>query len=168
MPAPQTPKTSLLQGYNPQNVPPAINLPADLSGPEPAPIKLPARVEPEGPPPPADLLPPDLLPEPAGSQANIGKVINQPTIDDLQLPKIGSALGNPFLGPRQGGDYDGGESFIPALPDLKPAPMPMTPADDIDPGFRTPIPPEAIDPELVHPAPEPRHVIAAEREPAFA
>lgn len=168
MPAPQTPKTPPLQGYDPQNVPPAINLPADLSGPEPAPIKLPARVEPEGLLPPADLLPPDLIPEPAGSQANIGKVINQPTIDDLPLPKIGSALGDPFFGPRQGGDYDGGESLTPDLPDLKPAPMPMTPAEDIDPGFRTPIPPEAIDPELVHPAPEPRHVIAAEREPAFA
>lgn len=168
IPAPQTPKTSLLQGYDPQNVPPAINLPADLSGPEPAPIKLPARVEPEGPLPPADLLPPDLLPEPAGSQANIGKVINQPTIDDLQLPKIGSALGDPLLGPRQGGDYEGGESLTPDLPDLKPVPMPVAPAEDIDPGFHTPIPPEETDPGLIHPAPEPRRAVTVEREPAFA
>lgn len=168
IPAPQTPKTSLLQGYDPQNVPPAINLPADLSGPEPAPIKLPARVEPEGPLPPADLLPPDLLPEPAGSQANIGKVINQPTIDDLQLPKIGSALGDPFLGPRQGGDYEGGESLTPDLPDLKPVPMPVAPAEDIDPGFHTPIPPEETDPGLIHPASEPRRAVTVEREPAFA
>ena len=168
IPAPQTPKTSLLQGYDPQNVPPAINLPADLSGPEPAPIKLPARVEPEGPLPPADLLPPDLLPEPAGSQANIGKVINQPTIDDLQLPKIGSALGDPFLGPRQGGDYEGGESLTPDLPDLKPVSMPVAPAEDIDPGFHTPIPPEETDPGLIHPAPEPRRAVTVERESAFA
>lgn len=168
MPVPQIPKTPPQQGYDPWNVPPAINLPVDLSGPAPAPIKMPARVEPEGLLPPADLLPPDFLPEPAGSRATIGKVINQPNIDNLQLPKIGSALRDPFLGPQQGGDYDGGESLIPALPDLKPAPMPMTPAKDIDPGFRTPIPPEAIDPGLVHPAPEPRHVIAAERELAFA
>lgn len=87
------------------------------------------------------------------------------------LPRIGDLItATPHMvgANKQGGDYDGGESLIPALPDLKPAPMPMTPAEDIDPGFRTPIPPEAIDPELVHPAPEPRHVIAAEREPAFA
>ena len=168
MPAPQTPKTPPLQGYDPQNVPPAINLPADLSGPEPATIKLPARVEPEGPPPPADLLPPDLLPEPAGSQANIGKVINQPTIDDLPLPKIGSAFGGTFLGPRQGGDYDGGESLTPDLPELKPVPMPVAPAEDIDPGFRTPIPPEETDPGLIHPAPEPRRAVTVEREPVFA
>ena len=168
MPAPQTPKTSLLQGYDPQNVPPGINLPVDLSGPEPATIKLPARIEPEGLLPPADLLPPDLLPEPAGSQANIGKVINQPTIDDLQLPKIGSALGDPLLGPRQGGDYEGGESLTPDLPDLKPVPMPVAPAEDIDPGFHTPIPPEETDPGLIHPAPEPRRAVTVEREPAFA
>ena len=168
MPAPQTPKTSLLQGYDPQNVPPAINLPADLSGPEPATIKLPARIEPEGPPPPADLLPPDLIPEPAGSQANIGKVINQPTIDDLQLPKIGSELGGTFLGPRQGGDYDGGESLTPDLPELKPVPMPVAPAEDIDPGFHTPIPPVETDPGLIHPAPEPRRAVTVEREPVFA
>lgn len=96
---------------------------------------MPARVEPEGPPPPADLLPPDLLPEPAGSQANIGKVINQPTIDDLPLPKIGSAFAGTFLGPRQGGDYDGEESLTPDLPELKPVPMPVAPAEDIDPGL---------------------------------
>ena len=167
-PVPQMPKVPLLQGYNSQNIPPAINMPGDLSGPAPAPIKMPARVEPEGLLPPADLLPPDFLPVPAGSRATIGKVINQPNIDNLQLPKIGSALRDPFLGPQQGGDYGGGESLIPALPDLKPTPMPMTPAEDIDPGFRTPIPPETIDPGLVHPAPEPRHVIAAERELAFA
>ena len=168
MPAPQTPKTPPLQGYDPQNVPPAINLPADLSGPEPATIKLPARIEPEGLLPPADLFPPDLIPEPAGSQANIGKVINQPTIDDLQLPKIGSAIGDPLLGPRQGGDYEGGESLTPALPDLKPVPMPVAPAEDIDPGFHTPIPPEETDPGLIHPAPEPRRAVTVEREPAFA
>lgn len=87
------------------------------------------------------------------------------------LPRIGDLItATPHMvgANKQGGDYDGGESLIPALPDLKPAPMPMTPAEDIDPGFRTPIPPEVIDPGLVHPAPEPRHVIAAERELVFA
>jgi extensin len=114
------------------------------------------------------LLPPDLLPEPAGSQANIGKVINQPTIDDLPLPKIGSAFAGTFLGPRQGGDYDGEESLTPDLPELKPVPMPVAPAEDIDPGFHTPIPPEEIDPGLIHPAPEPRRAVTVEREPVFA
>lgn len=145
-PVPQTPKVPLLQGYNPQNIPPAINMPADLNRPEPAPIKLPARIEAEGQLPPAGLIPPDILPKPADLHTHIEKAVTQPIIDRLQLPNAGSVLKDPFLGPRQGGDYDGGESLIPTLPDLKPVPMPMFPPENIDPGFLAPAPPEDLNP----------------------
>lgn len=145
-PVPQTPKVPLLQGYNPQNIPPAINMPADLNRPEPAPIKLPARIEAEGQLPPAGLIPPDILPKPADLHTHIEKAVTQPIIDRLQLPNAGSVLKDPFLGPRQGGDSGGVESLIPTLPDLKPAPMPMFPPQDIDPGFRAPAPPEDLNP----------------------
>lgn len=145
-PVPQTPKVPLLQGYNPQNIPPAINMPADLNRPEPAPIKLPARIEAEGQQPPAGLIPPDILPKPADLHTHIEKAVTQPIIDRLQLPNAGSVLREPFLGPRQGGDYDSGKSLIPTLPDLKPVPMPMFPPEDIDPGFRAPGPPEDLNP----------------------
>ena len=145
-PVPQMPKMPLLQGYNPQNIPPAINMPADLNRPEPAPIKLPARIEAEGQLPPAGLIPPDILPKPADLHTHIEKAVTQPIIDHMQLPNAGSVLQDPFLGPRQGGDYDGGESLIPTLPDLKPVPMPMFPPENIDPGFLAPAPPEDLNP----------------------
>lgn len=145
-PAPQMPKVPLLQGYNPQHLPPAINMPGDLSRPEPAPIKMPARIEAEGPLPPASLIPPDILPKPADLHTHIEKAVTQPIIDRLQFPSPGSVLKDPFLGPRQGGDYDGGESLIPTLPDLKPVPMPMFPPENIDPGFLAPAPPEDLNP----------------------
>lgn len=145
-PVPQMPKAPLLQGYNPQNIPPTINMPADLNRPEPAPIKLPARIEAEGQQPPAGLIPPDILPKPADLHTHIEKAVTQPVIDRLQLPNAGSVLKDPFLGPRQGGDYDSGKSLIPTLPDLKPVPMPMFPPEDIDPGFRAPGPPEDLTP----------------------
>lgn len=141
-PVPQMPKVPLLQGYNPQNIPPAINMPGDLNRPEPAPINMPARIEAEGSLPPAGLIPPDILPKPADLHTHIEKAVTQPIIDRLQLPNAGSVLRDPFLGPRQGGDYDGGESLIPTLPDLKPAPM--FPPKSIDPGFRAPGPPEDL------------------------
>ena len=143
-PVPQTPKVPLLQGYNPQNIPPAINMPADLNRPEPAPIKLPARIEAEGQLPPAGLIPPDILPKPADLHTHIEKAVTQPVIDRLQLPNAGSVPKDPFLGPRQDGDYDGGESLIPTLPGLKPAPM--LPPENIDPGFLAPAPPEDLNP----------------------
>lgn len=145
-PAPQMPKVPLLQGYNPQNIPPAINMPGDLNRPEPAPIKMPARIEAEGPLPPAGLIPPDILPKPADLHTHIKKAVTQPIIDRLQFPSPGSVLRDPFSGPRQGGDYDGGESLIPTLPDLKPVPMPMFPPENIDPGFLAPAPPEDLNP----------------------
>ena len=161
MPVPQMPKVPILQGYNPQHLPPAINMPGDLSRPEPAPInmpvdlsrpepapiKMPARIEAEGQLPPASLIPPDILPKPADLQTHIEKAVTQPIIDQLQLPTVGSALKNPpIFGAGQGGDYDGSESLVPTLPDLKPVRMPMFPPENIDPGFRAPGPPEDLTP----------------------
>ena len=143
-PVPQMPKVPLLQGYNPQNIPPAIKMPGDLSRPEPAPIKMPARIEAEGQLPPAGLIPPDILPKPADLHTHIEKAVTQPIIDRLQFPSAGSVLRDPFSGPRQGGDYYGSESLIPILPDQKPAPM--LPPKSIDPGFRAPGPPEDLTP----------------------
>ncbi|WP_314683622.1 extensin [Rothia mucilaginosa] len=164
-PVPQMPKMPLLQGYSPQNIPPAINMPGDLNCPEPAPINMPARIEAEGSLPPAGLIPPDILPKPADLHTHIEKAVTQPIIDRLQLPNAGSVLRDPFLGPRQGGDYDGGESLIPTLPDLKPAPAPMLPPKSIDPGFLAPAPPENIDPGFRAPAPPEDLNPLEEREP---
>ena len=172
------PKVPLLQGYNPQHLPPAINMPGDLSRPEPAPIKMPgdlsrrepapikmpARIEAEGQLPPAGLIPPDILPKPADLHTHIEKAVTQPIIDQLQLPSVGSVLKNPpIFGSGQGGDYDGGESLIPALPDLKPAPM--LPPKSIDPGFLAPTPPENIDPGFRAPGPPEDLTPIEEREP---
>ena len=164
-PMPQMPKVPLLQGYNPQHLPPAIKMPGDLSRPEPAPIKMPSdlsrpepapikmptRIEAEGQLPPAGLIPPDILPKPADLHTHIEKIVTQPIINRLQLPNAGSVLRDPFPGPRQGGDYDGSESLIPTLPDLKPAPM--LPPKSIDPGFLAPTTPENIDPGFLAPGP---------------
>ena len=178
MPVPQMPKVPLLQGYNPQHLPPAINMPSDLSRPEPAPInmpsdlslpepapiKMPARIEAEGQLPPAGLIPPDILPKPADLHTHVGKAITQPSIDQLQLPNAGSVFKNlPAFGPGQGGDYDGGESIIPALPGLKPAPT--LPPKSIDPGFLAPAPPENIDPGFRAPGPPEDLTPIEEREP---
>lgn len=164
-PVPQTPKVPLLQGYNPQNIPPAINMPADLNRPEPAPIKLPARIEAEGQQPPAGLIPPDILPKPADLHTHIEKAVTQPVIDRLQLPNAGSVLKDPFLGPRQGGDSGGSEALIPTLPDLNPAPM--LPPKNLDPGFLAPAPPENIDPGFRAPGPPEDLNLLEEREPAM-
>ena len=181
MPVPPTPKVPLLQGYNPQHLPPAINMPddlsrpepapikmpGDLSRPEPAPIKMPARIEAEGQLPPASLIPPDILPKPANLHTHIEKAVTQPIIDQLQFPTAGAALKNPpIFGPRQGGDYDGGESLIPTLPDLKPAPL--LPPKSIDPGFLAPTPPENIDPGFRTPGPPEDLTPIEEREPLMA
>ncbi len=178
MPVPQMPKVPLLQGYNPQHLPPAINMPSDLSRPEsapinmpvdlsrpePAPIKMPARIEAEGQLPPAGLIPPDILLKPADLHTHVEKAVTQPSIDQLQLPNAGSVLKNPpIFGSGQGGDYDGGESIIPTLPDLKPAPM--LPPKSIDPGFLAPAPPENIDPGFRAPGPPEDLTPIEEREP---
>ena len=163
-PVPQMPKVPLLQGYNPQHLPPAIKMPSDLSRPEPAPIKMPTRIEAEGQLPPAGLIPPDILPKPADLHTHIEKAVTQPIIDQLQLPNAGSALKNPpIFGARQGGDYDGVESLIPILPGQKPAPM--LPPKSIDPGFLAPTPPENIDPGFRAPGPPEDLTPLEEREP---
>lgn len=164
IPVPQMPKGPLLQGYNPQYLPPAINMPGDLSRPEPAPTKMPARIEAEGQLPPASLIPPDILPKPADLHTHIEKAVTQPIIDQLQLPTAGSALKTPpTFGPGQGGDYDGSESLIPTLPNLKPAPM--LPPKSIDSGFLAPTPPENIDPGFRAPGPPEDLTPIEEREP---
>ena len=178
MPVPQTPKVPLLQGYNPQHLPPAINMPddlsrpepapikmpGDLSRPEPAPIKMPTRIEAEGQLPPASLIPPDILPKPADLHTHIEKAVTQPIIDRLQLPNAGSVLKNPpIFGAGQGGDYGGVESLIPILPGQKPAPM--LPPKSIDPGFLAPTPPENIDPGFRAPGPPEDLTPIEEREP---
>lgn len=178
MPVPQMPKVPLLQGYNPQHLPPAIKMPSDLSRPEPAhikmpsdlsrpepaPIKMPTRIEAEGQLPPAGLIPPDILPKPADLHTHIEKAVTQPIIDQLQLPTVGSALKNPpIFGAGQGGDYDGSESLIPILPGQKPAPM--LPPKSIDPGFLAPTPPENIDPGFRAPGPPEDLTPLEEREP---
>ena len=178
MPVPQMPKVPLLQGYNPQHLPPAIKMPSDLSRPEPAhikmpsdlsrpepaPIKMPTRIEAERQLPPAGLIPPDILPKPSELHTHIEKAVTQPIIDQLQLPNAGSALKNPpIFGARQGGDYDGVESLIPILPGQKPAPM--LPPKSIDPGFLAPTPPENIDPGFRAPGPPEDLTPLEEREP---
>ena len=164
IPVPQMPKAPLLQGYNPQYLPPAINLPGDLSRPEPAPTKMTVRIEAEGQLPPASLIPPDILPKPADLRTHIEKAVTQPIIDRLQLSTAGSALKNPpIFGAGQGGDYDGVESLIPTLPNLKPAPM--LPPKSVDPGFLAPTPPENIDPGFRAPGPPEDLTPIEEREP---
>ncbi|WP_424826588.1 extensin [Rothia mucilaginosa] len=83
------------------------------------------------------------------------------------LPRIGDLTAMPHVvgGDRQGGDYDGGESIIPTLPDLKPAPAPMLPPKSIDPGFLAPAPPENIDPGFRAPGPPEDLTPIEEREP---
>lgn len=84
------------------------------------------------------------------------------------LPRIGDLTAMPHVvgGDRQGGDYDGGESLIPTLPDLKPAPM--LPPKSIDPGFLAPAPPENIDPGFRAPGPPEDLNPLEEREPLMA
>ncbi len=179
-PAPQMPKVPLLQGYNPQHLPPAINMPGDLSRPEPAPIKMPgdlsrpepapikmpARIEAEGQLPPAGLIPPDILPKPADLHTHVEKAVTQPFIDQLQLPSAGSVLKNPpIFGSGQGGDYDGGEPLIPTLPELKPVPTQKFPTESIDSGFLAPTPPENIDPGFLAPGHPEDLTPIEEREP---
>ena len=81
------------------------------------------------------------------------------------LPRIGDLTAMPHVvgGDSQGGDYDGGESLIPTLPDLKPAPM--FPSKSIDPGFLAPTPPENIDPGFRAPGSPEDLTPIEEREP---
>ena len=83
------------------------------------------------------------------------------------LPRIGDLTATPHTvgGDRQGGDYDGSESLIPALPDLKATPM--LPPKSIDPGFLAPAPPENIDPGFRAPDPPEDLTPIEEREPAM-
>lgn len=100
---------------------------------------------------PAENIDPGFIvrPEAQPTLGNLAPRLVQGLPDVLEsLPRIGDLTAMPPVvsGDRQGGDYDGGESLIPTLPDLKPVPMPMFPPENIDPGFRAPAPPEDLNP----------------------
>lgn len=105
---------------------------------------------------PAEDIDPGFIVRPEAQPAlgNLAPRLIQGLPDVVEsLPRIGDLTAMPHVvgGDRQGGDYDGGESLIPTLPDLKPAPM--LPPKSIDPGFLAPTPPENIDPGFRAPGP---------------
>lgn len=111
---------------------------------------------------PQDTQPVSRMPMAPAEDIDPGFIVRpeaQPTLGSLaprliqglpdavkSLPRIGDLTAMPHVagGDRQGGDYDSSESLIPALPNLKPAPM--LPPENIDPGFRAPGPPEDLTP----------------------
>ena len=105
---------------------------------------------------PAEDIDPGFIVRPEAQPAlgNLAPRLIQGLPDVVEsLPRIGDLTAMPHVvgGDRQGGDYDGGEPLIPALPGLKPAPM--LPPKSIDPGFLAPAPPENIDPGFRAPGP---------------
>lgn len=122
---------------------------------------------------PAENIDPGFIvrPEAQPTPGSLAPRIIQGLPDVVEsLPRIGDLTAMPHAvgGDRQGGDYDGGESFIPTLPDLKPAPAPMLPPKSIDPGFLAPAPPENIDPGFRAPGPPEDLNPLEEREPLMA
>lgn len=130
---------------------------------------------------PQDTQPVSRMPMAPAEDIDPGFIVRpeaQPTLGSLaprlvqglpdvveSLPRIGDLTATPHVGggDRQGGDYDGVEPLIPALPDLKPAPM--LPPKSIDPGFLVPAPPENIDPGFLAPGPPEDLTPLEEREP---
>ena len=117
---------------------------------------------------PAEDIDPGFIVRPEAQPAlgNLAPRLIQGLPDVVEsLPRIGDLTAMPHVagGDRQGGDYDGSESLIPALPDLKPAPM--LPPKSIDPGFLAPTPPENIDPGFRAPGPPADLSPIEEREP---
>ena len=105
---------------------------------------------------PAEDIDPGFIVRPEAQPAlgNLAPRLIQGLPDVVEsLPRIGDLTAMPHVvgGDRQGGDYDGSESLIPTLPDLKPAPM--LPPKSIDTGFLAPAPPENIDPGFRAPGP---------------
>ena len=120
---------------------------------------------------PAENIDPGFIvrPEAQPTLGNLAPRLVQGLPDVLEsLPRIGDLTAMPPVvsGDRQGGDYDGGESLIPTLPDLKPAPM--LPPKSIDPGFLASAPPEDIDPGFRAPGPPEDLNPLEEREPLMA
>ena len=117
---------------------------------------------------PAEDIDPGFIvrPEAQSTLGNLAPRLVQGLPDVVEsLPRIGDLTATPHAvgGDRQGGDYDGGESLIPTLPDLKAAPM--LPPKSIDPGFLAPAPPENIDPGFRAPGPPEDLTPIEEREP---
>ena len=117
---------------------------------------------------PAEDIDPGFIVRPEAQPAlgNLAPRLIQGLPDVVEsLPRIGDLTAMPHVvgGDRQGGDYDGSESLIPTLPDLKPAPM--LPPKRIDPGFLAPTPPENIDPGFRAPGPPEDLTPIEEREP---
>lgn len=117
---------------------------------------------------PAEDIDPGFIVRPEAQPAlgNLAPRLIQGLPDVVEsLPRIGDLTAMPHVvgGDRQGGDYDGSESLIPTLPDLKPAPM--LPPKSIDPGFLAPTPPENIDPGFRAPGPPEDLTPLEEREP---
>ena len=117
---------------------------------------------------PAEDIDPGFIVRPEAQPAlgNLSPRLIQGLPDVVEsLPRIGDLTAMPHVvgGDRQGGDYDGSESLIPTLPDLKPAPM--LPPKSIDPGFLAPTPPENIDPGFRAPGPPEDLTPIEEREP---
>ena len=117
---------------------------------------------------PAEDIDPGFIVRPEAQPAlgNLAPRLIQGLPDVVEsLPRIADLTAMPHVvgGDRQGGDYDGGESLIPTLPDLKPAPM--LPPKSIDPGFLAPAPPENIDPGFRAPGPPEDLNPLKEREP---
>ena len=120
---------------------------------------------------PAEDIDPGFIVRPEAQPAlgNLAPRLIQGLPDVVEsLPRIGDLTAMPHVvgGDRQGGDYDGSESLIPTLPDLKPAPM--LPPKSIDPGFLAPTPPENIDPGFRAPGPPEDLNPLEEREPLMA
>lgn len=120
---------------------------------------------------PAEDIDPGFIVRPEAQPAlgNLAPRLIQGLPDVVEsLPRIGDLTAMPHVvgGDRQGGDYDGSESLIPTLPDLKPAPM--LPPKSIDPGFLAPTPPENIDPGFRAPGPPEDLTPIEEREPLMA
>lgn len=117
---------------------------------------------------PAEDIDPGFIVRPEAQPAlgNLAPRLIQGLPDVVEsLPRIGDLTAMPHVvgGDRQGGDYEGSESLIPTLPDLKPAPM--LPPKSIDPGFLVPAPPENIDPGFRAPGPPEDLTPIEEREP---
>lgn len=98
---------------------------------------------------PAEDIDPGFIvrPEAQPTLGNLAPRLVQGLPDVVEsLPRIGDLTATPHAagGDRQGGDYDGGESLIPTLPDLKAASM--LPPKSIDPGFLAPGLPEDLTP----------------------
>ena len=117
---------------------------------------------------PAEDIDPGFIVRPEAQPAlgNLAPRLIQGLPDVVEsLPRIGDLTAMPHVvgGDRQGGDYDSSESLIPALPNLKPAPM--LPPKSIDPGFLASTPPENIDPGFRAPGPPEDLTPIEEREP---